>query len=55
MKLKNYFYLLLFGTMIGAGLGMQLLEVREHSFWVWILLIISAGANLAGLIYEPEK
>jgi hypothetical protein len=54
MKPKSVYYLLLFGIMIGAGLGMQLLEIREYPFWVWSLLFISAGANLTALIFEPK-
>jgi len=53
MKSRSVYYLILFGIMIGAGLGMQLLELREYPFWVWSLLILSAAANLAGLIYDP--
>lgn len=53
MKSRSIFYLILFGIMIGTGLGMQLLEISEYSFWVWGLLIISAAANLAGLLFDP--
>jgi hypothetical protein len=55
MKSKSVFYLILFGILIGTGLGMQLLELRGYPFWVWGLLFLSAAANLAGLLYDPGK